>query len=113
MTTASPSSAVPAFRREPHPAPIPASRRDEIHADPGFGRYFTDHMVLIDYDTKSGWGANERRAVETCIAFAQSNLSHEVKSEARSAAISYELDKLPGFPTDEYRQPQPDRRGRR
>jgi len=55
MTTASPSSAVPAFRREPHPAPIPVSRRDEIHADPGFGRYFTDHMVLIDYDTESGW----------------------------------------------------------
>ena len=54
MTTASPQSP-PAFRRELHPAPISVSRRDEIHAAPGFGRYFTDHMVLIDYDAGSGW----------------------------------------------------------
>ena len=59
MTTASsPPQNVngpPAFRRELHPAPISVSRRDEIHAAPGFGRYFTDHMVLIDYDAGSGW----------------------------------------------------------
>ncbi|MET0865534.1 MAG: branched-chain amino acid aminotransferase [Nakamurella sp.] len=60
MTTAStPSpadSARPAsFRRELHSAPVPVSRRDEIHADPGFGRYFTDHMVLIDYEVGVGW----------------------------------------------------------
>ena len=54
MTTASTQSP-PAFRRELHPAPISVSRRDEIHAAPGFGRYFTDHMVLIDYDAGSGW----------------------------------------------------------
>jgi branched-chain amino acid aminotransferase len=46
---------VPPFRREPHPSPISVSRRAEIHAAPGFGRYFTDHMVLIDYDADSGW----------------------------------------------------------
>lgn len=50
------------------------------------------------YDTKAGWGANERRALEMCVAFARSNCSAEVKSEARSAAISYELDKHPSFP---------------
>ncbi len=38
-----------AFRRTPHPAPVPDERRAEILAAPGFGRYFTDHMVLIDY----------------------------------------------------------------
>src|SRR6476659_6283355 len=54
MTTASTPSP-PAFRRELHPAPISVSRRNEIHAAPGFGRYFTDHMVLIDYDAGSGW----------------------------------------------------------
>lgn len=27
---------------------------DEINADPGFGKYFTDHMALADYDA-SGW----------------------------------------------------------
>lgn len=46
---------VPTFRRELHPAPVSVSRRDEIHAAPGFGRYFTDHMVLIDYDEGQGW----------------------------------------------------------
>ncbi len=59
MTTASSPprnfAGPPAFRRELHPAPISVSRRDEIHAAPGFGRYFTDHMVLIDYDAGSGW----------------------------------------------------------
>ena len=52
MTTASTAVAAPPFRRELHPAPISVSRRDEIHAAPGFGRYFTDHMVLIDYDDR-------------------------------------------------------------
>ncbi|GAA5058501.1 branched-chain amino acid aminotransferase [Nocardia callitridis] len=37
------------FSRIPHPAPAPALRRQEILAAPGFGRYFTDHMVSIDY----------------------------------------------------------------
>src|SRR6476620_5958973 len=54
MTTASPQSP-PAFRRELPPAPISVSRRDEIHAAPGFGRSFTDRMVLIDYETGPGW----------------------------------------------------------
>ena len=37
------------------PRPTPDGRRTEILADPGFGRYFTDHMVLIDYDEGRGW----------------------------------------------------------
>jgi branched-chain amino acid aminotransferase len=37
------------FTRLRNPAPVPALRRQEILADPGFGRYFTDHMVSIDY----------------------------------------------------------------
>ncbi len=39
-----------AFTRTPHPSPVPDKRRAEILAAPGFGRYFTDHMVVIDYD---------------------------------------------------------------
>ncbi len=45
----------PSFRRERHPAPISNERRAEIHAAPGFGRYFTDHMAVIDYDAELGW----------------------------------------------------------
>ncbi|MFI6869361.1 branched-chain amino acid aminotransferase [Nocardia sp. NPDC050406] len=37
------------FTRIPHPAPASAERRQEIIAVPGFGRFFTDHMVSIDY----------------------------------------------------------------
>ncbi|WP_067717622.1 branched-chain amino acid aminotransferase [Nocardia yamanashiensis] len=37
------------FSRVSHPAPSSAERRQEILAAPGFGRFFTDHMVSIDY----------------------------------------------------------------
>ena len=50
------------------------------------------------YDTETGWGGNERRAMELVVAFANSNCSEEVKAEARSAVISYGLDKHPDFP---------------
>jgi hypothetical protein len=50
------------------------------------------------YDTQVGWGRNEVRARELVTAFASSNCSEEVKSEARSAAISYELENTPGAP---------------
>jgi branched-chain amino acid aminotransferase len=36
--------------------PTSADRRAEILADPGFGRYFTDHMVRIDWTEAAGWG---------------------------------------------------------
>jgi hypothetical protein len=49
------------------------------------------------YDTKLGWGAKEQRALELVTAFERSHCSAEVKSEARSASISYELDKHPYF----------------
>jgi len=57
MTTA-PATSGPepaTFRREPHPAPIGAGRLAEIHAAPGFGRFMTDHMVVIDYEAGTGW----------------------------------------------------------
>jgi branched-chain amino acid aminotransferase len=38
------------FIRTSNPASASDERRAEILAAPGFGRYFTDHMVIIDYD---------------------------------------------------------------
>lgn len=29
--------------------------REEILADPGFGKHFTDHMVIIDWSIEKGW----------------------------------------------------------
>jgi hypothetical protein len=44
------------------------------------------------YDTDRGWGENLPRARQLADAFARSNCSEEVRSEARSAVISYELE---------------------
>lgn len=45
------------------------------------------------YDTKTGWGDNLDRALQLADAFARSNCSEEVRAEARSAVISYELER--------------------
>ena len=42
------------FKHIPHPAPVPGETRAEAIADPGFGKIFTDHMVVIDYDADKG-----------------------------------------------------------
>lgn len=31
------------------------AHREEILADPGFGKHFTDHMVSIDWNVETGW----------------------------------------------------------
>ena len=38
------------FEHIPHPAPVPGETRQQALLDPGFGKLFTDHMVVIDYD---------------------------------------------------------------
>lgn len=48
------------------------------------------------YDTDRGWGDNRERAVQLAEAFARSNCSEEVRSEARSVVISYELEGAQG-----------------
>ncbi|HWF27498.1 MAG TPA: branched-chain amino acid aminotransferase, partial [Mycobacterium sp.] len=35
--------------------PATEAEREAILADPGFGKYFTDHMVSIDYAENQGW----------------------------------------------------------
>lgn len=35
--------------------PVDDARRQEILADPGFGRFCTDHMVSLSYDPEQGW----------------------------------------------------------
>jgi branched-chain amino acid aminotransferase len=45
-----------AFSVERNPNPRSDAERAEILAAPGFGRYFTDHMVRIDWTLEAGWG---------------------------------------------------------
>jgi hypothetical protein len=61
------------------------------------------------YDTDRGWGENKQRALQLAQAFAQSHCSAEVKSEARSAVISYELEEFQSPPTGQ--PPQKQKRG--
>src|SRR6478609_10345281 len=44
-----------AFTVERNPSPLSADERAKILEAPGFGRYFTDHMVRIDY-RDGAWG---------------------------------------------------------
>jgi branched-chain amino acid aminotransferase len=41
--------------------PLPASRRAQILADPGFGRHFSDHMVVSIWQSETGWPGLEVR----------------------------------------------------
>jgi branched-chain amino acid aminotransferase len=43
------------FDLRPHPHPVAPDERAALLADPGFGRIFTDHMVLIRFDPARGW----------------------------------------------------------
>jgi len=61
------------------------------------------------FDIERGWGENKQRALQLAQAFAQSHCSHEAKSEARSAVISYELEEGPTSPPS----PAPEKKQRR
>lgn len=43
------------FTRIPHPSPATPERVAEVLAAPGFGKYFTDHMVTVDWNPEQGW----------------------------------------------------------
>src|SRR5205085_8521428 len=40
---------------KPTATPVPAVERDRLLVDPGFGRVFTDHMAMIEYNEQDGW----------------------------------------------------------
>ncbi|HZK59602.1 MAG TPA: branched-chain amino acid aminotransferase, partial [Cryobacterium sp.] len=50
-TTAHPLS----FTLTPSTTAAPEAEREATLADPGFGKHFTDHMVVIDWTTEEGW----------------------------------------------------------
>ena len=53
------------FTHLPHPAPVPGETRQQAIADPGFGKIFTDHMVVIEYDAdQGGWHSATLQARE-------------------------------------------------
>lgn len=55
MTIPLTDTAALSFQVTPNPSPVPASRRESILADPGFGVHFTDHMVGLRWTPEEGW----------------------------------------------------------
>jgi branched-chain amino acid aminotransferase len=43
------------FSLTPSTAARAEAEREAILADPGFGKHFTDHMVVVDWDVTDGW----------------------------------------------------------
>ncbi len=46
---------LPEFAHTPHPAPHSDVERERVLAAPGFGKFFTDHMVTVDFSPEEGW----------------------------------------------------------
>jgi len=46
----------------PNPNALSATERDAKVAEGGFGKYYTDHMVVCQWDDKNGWGTPELKA---------------------------------------------------
>lgn len=42
-----------------NPNALSAAERDAKVAEGGFGKYYTDHMVICDWDEQNGWGTPE------------------------------------------------------
>ncbi len=55
MTDLDEQADLPTIELKPTTAPLAAEQREQILAEPGFGRYFTDHMVLIRWTEGRGW----------------------------------------------------------
>jgi branched-chain amino acid aminotransferase len=48
----------------PNPHPASADERARKLADPGFGRVFTDHMIVAEYVDPAGWGPTVLQAYQ-------------------------------------------------
>src|SRR5690606_33993958 len=53
------------FSHRPSTRPASAERVAEVLAKPGFGVYFTDHMVTVTWTEEKGWHDSELRAYES------------------------------------------------
>ncbi len=40
---------------KPASNPVSPADREKMVAEPGFGKYFTDHMVTAEWNQSSGW----------------------------------------------------------
>jgi len=46
----------------PNPSPLADENRDAKIAEGGFGKYYTDNMVVLEWSEDTGWGEAELKA---------------------------------------------------
>jgi branched-chain amino acid aminotransferase len=56
--------------------PVPAAERSAILANPGFGRYFTDHMAFAEWTADGGWSGHRIRPMEPFSLHPASSVLH-------------------------------------
>src|SRR5829696_5173858 len=55
MSSRASQGAASQISRKPTSQPLPDAQREQILTSPGFGRFFTDHMVTIEWTEGRGW----------------------------------------------------------
>jgi branched-chain amino acid aminotransferase len=69
------------FMFEPNPAPVPPEERAKQLIDPGFGKVFTDHMAIAEYEEGRGWHdakITARRTIELSPASSVLHYAQEI-----------------------------------
>jgi branched-chain amino acid aminotransferase len=79
---------------EPSSKPVPVEERARLLSDPGFGRVFTDHMAIIEYDEEHGWHS------------ARVTARHPFKMDPASPVLHYAQEIFEGMKA--YRRPNGD-----
>ena len=79
--TGSMSTADSLFTLEPNQAPVAPEERAKLLVDPGFGKVFTDHMAIAQYDEGIGWHdakITARRAIDMSPASSVLHYAQEI-----------------------------------
>ena len=76
----------PAFVVERNANPVDVAERARLLANPGFGRVFTDHMVMIRYNETLGWHDSAASAGDAAKRGARSGAQSSSKGVRRMAS---------------------------
>ena len=70
MSTISEATASLTFAVSRRPDPLPDAELARVLADPGFGKFFTDHMVTASWTAGQGWHDGTRHGIRADLAHA-------------------------------------------
>jgi branched-chain amino acid aminotransferase len=79
------------FKIEANSTPVAAIEREAMLVDPGFGKVFTDHMVVIRYSVEKGWhdaSVGARRPIQLDPAAAVLHYAQEIFEGMKAYRLS-------------------------